>query len=245
MGELHLEIIVDRLLREFKVQANIGKPQVAYRETITVPAHGTGKYIRQSGGRGQYGHVELEIAPLEAGKGFIFESKIVGGAIPREYIKPTEKGILESLNNGVLAGFPVVDVKVTLVDGTYHDVDSSDMAFQIAGSMGFKEGMRKAKPTLLEPIMKVDVALPEEFLGDVMGNLVSRRGHILGMEGKKNTQLIHALAPLSNMFGYATELRSLTQGRASYSMEPHHYEAVPSNLALEIVEKTRQGDKPN
>jgi elongation factor G len=239
MGELHLEIIVDRMLREFKVDASVGKPQVAYRETITIPAHGTGRFIRQTGGHGQYGHVELELRPQEPGKGFEFVSKIVGASIPKEYIKPCERGVTEALANGVLAGCPVVDVKVTLVDGSYHDVDSSEQAFQIAGSMGFKDGMRKAKPALLEPIMKVDVPMPEEYMGDVMGDLSARRGHILGMEGRGTTQIVHALVPLAAMFGYATELRSMTQGRASYSMEFHHYQQLPSGLADEIVAKAK------
>jgi elongation factor G len=239
MGELHLEIIVDRLLREFKVDANVGMPQVAYRETITQRAHGTGRFVRQTGGRGQYGHVELEVEPNEPGKGFEFQSKIVGGAIPREYIQPAAKGIEEALQNGVLAGFPVVDVKVTLVDGSYHEVDSSEQAFHIAGSMGVKEGLRKAKPTLLEPIMRVDVVMPEEFMGDVMGDLTGRRGHILGMEGRGNSQIVHAHVPLGSMFGYATTLRSMTQGRATYSMEFHHYQPLPQNLVDEIVAKAR------
>jgi len=239
MGELHLEIIVDRLLREFKVDANVGKPQVAYRETIAAKAHGTGRFIRQSGGRGQYGHVELELEPNEMGKGFEFVSKIVGGTVPREYIAPAEKGIIDAMNNGVLAGFPVVDVKVTLVDGSYHDVDSSEQAFQIAGSMGFKDGMRKAKPTLLEPIMKVEVTMPEDFMGDVMGDLTGRRGHILGMSSRITTQVVQAEVPLANMFGYATQLRSMTQGRANYSMQFDHYQALPANLAEEIVAKAR------
>jgi elongation factor G len=239
MGELHLEIIVDRMLREFKVDANVGKPQVAYRETIGQPAHGTGRFVRQTGGRGQYGHVELELEPNEAGKGFEFVNKIVGGVVPREYIAPTEKGIIDAMNNGVLAGFPVVDIKVTLVDGSYHDVDSSEQAFQIAGSMGFKDGMRKAKPTLLEPIMKVEVTMPEEFMGDVMGDLTGRRGHILGMSSRTTTQVVQAEVPLANMFGYATQLRSMTQGRANYSMQFDHYQALPQNLAEEIVAKAR------
>jgi elongation factor G len=239
MGELHLEIIVDRLLREFKVDANVGKPQVAYRETIAAKAHGTGRFIRQSGGRGQYGHVELELEPNEMGKGFEFVNKIVGGSVPREYIAPTEKGIIDAMNNGVLAGFPVVDVKITLVDGSYHDVDSSEQAFQIAGSMGFKDGMRKAKPTLLEPIMKVEVTMPEDFMGDVMGDLTGRRGHILGMSSRVTTQVVQAEVPLANMFGYATQLRSMTQGRANYSMQFDHYQALPANLAEEIVAKAR------
>ena len=239
MGELHLEIIVDRMLREFKVDASVGKPQVAYRETATVAAHGTGRFVRQTGGHGQYGHVELELHPQEPGKGFEFVSKIVGGSVPREYIRPVERGVSEALANGVLAGFPVVDVKVVLVDGSYHEVDSSEQAFQIAGSMGFKDGMRKAKPALLEPIMKVDVSMAEEYMGDVMGDLSGRRGHILGMEGRGTTQIVHALVPLAAMFGYATELRSMTQGRASYSMEFHHYQQLPSGLADEIVAKAR------
>jgi elongation factor G len=239
MGELHLEIIVDRMLREFKVDANVGKPQVAYRETITHKAHGTGRFVRQSGGRGQYGHVELELEPNEPGKGFEFISKIVGGSVPREYIAPTGRGIEDTLTNGVLAGYPVVDVKVYLVDGSYHDVDSNEQAFSIAGSMGFKDGMRKAKPVLLEPIMKVDVSMPEEYMGDVMGNLSGRRGTILGMEGRGTSQMVHAHVPLASMFGYATELRSMTQGRATYSMEFDHYQALPNSIAEEIIAKSK------
>jgi elongation factor G len=238
MGELHLEIIVDRMLREFKVEANVGKPQVSYRETITAPAHGTGRFVRQSGGRGQYGHVELQLEP-NAGKGFEFVNKIVGGVIPREYIPAVHRGIEDSLANGVVAGYPVVDIKTTLVDGSYHDVDSSEQAFSIAGSMGFKDGARKAKPVLLEPIMRVDVFMPEEFLGDVMGDLTSRRGHILGMEGRGTSQMVHAEVPLATMFGYATELRSMTQGRANYSMEFHHYQQLPQSLADEIAAKAK------
>ena len=238
MGELHLEIIVDRMLREFKVEANVGKPQVSYRETITSRAHGTGRFVRQSGGRGQYGHVELELEP-HAEKGFEFVNKIVGGAIPREYIPAVQRGIEDSLANGVVAGYPVVDIKVTLVDGSYHEVDSSEQAFSIAGSMGFKDGMRKAKPALLEPIMRVDVFMPEEFLGDVMGDLTARRGHILGMEGRGTSQMVHAEVPLAAMFGYATELRSMTQGRANYSMEFHHYQQIPQSLADEIAAKAK------
>jgi elongation factor G len=238
MGELHLEIIVDRLLREFRVEANVGRPQVSYRETVTAKAHGTGRFVRQSGGRGQYGHVELEVEP-NRGKGFEFVSKIVGGTIPREYIAPVERGISDSLANGVLAGFTVVDVKVTLVDGSYHDVDSSEQAFSIAGSIGFKDGARKAKPVLLEPIMRVDVMMPEEFMGEVMGDLTARRGHILGMEGRATSQIVHAEVPLSTMFGYATDLRSMTQGRANYSMEFHHYQQLPQSLAEELVAKAK------
>jgi elongation factor G len=239
MGELHLEIIVDRMLREFKVDANVGKPQVAYRETITAKAHGTGRFVRQSGGRGQYGHVELELEPNETGKGFEFVSKVVGGSVPREYVAPTARGIEDTLANGVLAGYPVVDVKVTLVDGSYHDVDSNEQAFSIAGSMGFKDGMRKAKPVLLEPIMKVDVSMPEEYMGDVMGNLSGRRGTILGMEGRGTSQMVHAHVPLASMFGYATELRSMTQGRATYSMEFDHYQPLPNSIAEEIIAKSK------
>jgi elongation factor G len=238
MGELHLEIIVDRMLREFKVDATVGKPQVSYRETVTAKAHGTGRFVRQSGGHGQYGHVELEIEP-NPGKGFEFLSKITGGTIPREYIAPTGRGIADSLSNGVLAGYPVVDVKVTLVDGSYHDVDSSEQAFSIAGSMGFKDGVRKAKPVLLEPIMRVDVFMPEEFMGDVMGDLSGRRGQILGMEGRAASHIVHAEVPLSAMFGYSTDLRSMTQGRANYSMEFHHYQQLPASLAEELVAKAR------
>ena len=238
MGELHLEIIVDRMLREFKVDATVGKPQVSYRETVTAKAHGTGRFVRQSGGHGQYGHVELEIEP-NPGKGFEFVSKIHGGTIPREYIAPTGRGIADSLSNGVLAGYPVVDVKVTLVDGSYHDVDSSEQAFSIAGSMGFKDGVRKAKPVLLEPIMRVDVFMPEEFMGDVMGDLSGRRGQILGMEGRATSHIVHAEVPLSAMFGYSTDLRSMTQGRANYSMEFHHYQQLPASLAEELVAKSK------
>jgi elongation factor G len=238
MGELHLEIIVDRMLREFKVDATVGKPQVSYRETVTAKAHGTGRFVRQSGGHGQYGHVELEIEP-NPGKGFEFVSKITGGTIPREYIAPTGRGIADSLSNGVLAGYPVVDIKVTLVDGSYHDVDSSEQAFSIAGSMGFKDGVRKAKPVLLEPIMRVDVFMPEEFMGDVMGDLSGRRGQILGMEGRAASHIVHAEVPLSAMFGYSTDLRSMTQGRANYSMEFHHYQQLPASLAEELVAKAR------
>ena len=239
MGELHLEIIVDRMLREFAVDANVGKPQVAYRETIKRKAHGVGRFIRQSGGRGQYGHAEIDIEPNEPGKGFEFVDKIVGGSIPKEYHGAVEKGIIEALNNGVLAGFPVVDVKATLVDGSYHEVDSNEMAFTIAGSMAAKNGMQKAQPVLLEPIMKVEVVMPEEFMGDILGDLSARRGSILGMEGRATMQVIRAYVPLGNMFGYATELRSRTQGRATYSMEFHHYQDVPKSISEEIVAKAK------
>ena len=239
MGELHLEVIVDRMLREFQVDANVGKPQVSYRETIRLPAKGTGRFVRQSGGRGQYGHAEIQIEPNEPGKGFEFIDKIVGGKIPREYIQPVAKGIEEALQNGILAGFPMVDVRATLYDGSYHDVDSSEMAFKIAGSMAVKDAVKKASPVLLEPIMKVEVSMPEEFMGDVMGDLTARRGHILGMEGKGKSQIVKASVPLASMFGYATELRSMTQGRASYSMEFDHYEEVPKSVAEEIIAKTK------
>ncbi|MGH7777890.1 MAG: elongation factor G [Candidatus Dormibacterales bacterium] len=240
MGELHLEIIVDRLLREFKVDANVGKPQVAYKEAIRRPAHGTGRFVRQTGGRGQFGHVELEVRPGEPGSGFVFEDKITQGRIPREYIPAAQKGIEEALTTGVVGGYPVVDVVVQLVDGSYHPVDSSEMAFQIAGSMGVKDGLRKADAVLLEPIMKVEVVMPEEHMGDVMGDLAARRGHILGMEGRGNSQVVQASVPLAEMFGYATELRSMTSGRATYSMEFDHYAELPAGLA-EAVGRRKQG----
>jgi len=240
MGELHLEIIVDRLLREFKVEANVGKPQVAYRETIRSSVKQEGKFIRQTGGRGQYGHVWLEIEPNERGKGFEFINKIVGGVVPKEYIPAVEAGVREAMENGVLAGYPMVDVKVTLFDGSYHEVDSSEMAFKLAASIGFKEGARKADPVLLEPIMKVEVVTPEDFMGDVVGDLNARRGRVEGMERRGNGQVIRALVPLASMFGYATDLRSLTQGRAVYTMHFSHYEEVPANIAQELV-ASRQG----
>ncbi len=240
MGELHLEIIVDRMKREFSVEANVGKPQVAYRETITSAVEQEGKFIRQSGGRGQYGHVWLKIEPQVAGAGFAFVDEIKGGAIPREYIPAVQKGIVEQMQNGVIAGYPVVDVKVTLFDGTYHDVDSSEMAFKIAGSMGFKSGAQKAKPALLEPIMKVEVVTPEEHMGDVMGDLSRRRGVLLGMDETPAGKTIAAEVPLSEMFGYATDLRSMTQGRATYSMEFNKYCQAPANVADEII-KSRAG----
>lgn len=239
MGELHLEIIVDRLMREFKVGANVGKPQVAYKETIKGVAKVEGKFVRQSGGRGQYGHVWLEIEPLERGKGFEFVNKIVGGVIPKEYIPAVEKGIKEAMDSGVLAGYPVVDVKATLFDGSYHEVDSSELAFKIAGSMAFKEGAKKAQVTLLEPIMSVEVVTPEEYMGDVIGDLNSRRGKIQSMEKRGNSQVIKAMAPLSEMFGYATDLRSKTQGRATYTMQFSHYEDVPKGIMDSIVAKAR------
>jgi len=237
MGELHLEIIVDRLLREFKVQANVGKPQVAYKETIRKAVKAEGKYIRQTGGRGQYGHVWLEIEPLEPGKGYEFVNKIVGGVIPKEYIPAVDAGVREAMQNGVLAGYPVVDVKVTLFDGSYHEVDSSEMAFKIAGSVAFKEAMKKADPVLLEPIMKVEVVVPEEYMGDVIGDLNSRRGHIEGVEARSNVQVIRSYVPLAEMFGYATDLRSKTQGRGTYTMQFSHYAEVPKNIAENIINK--------
>ena len=241
MGELHLEIIVDRLMREFKVEANVGNPQVAYKETIRKPVRYESKYVRQSGGKGQYGHCVLEIEPKEPGTGYEFVNKIVGGVIPKEYIPAIDAGIQGAMNNGVLAGFQVVDVKVTLVDGSYHEVDSSEMAFKIAGSMGFKEGCRKANPVLLEPIMRVDVQVPEEYMGDVMGSLNSRRGRIEGMEARSGAQNIRALVPLSEMFGYATVLRSSTQGRGTFVMQTSHFEEVPKNIQENIVStRTKQ-----
>lgn len=238
MGELHLDIIIDRMRREFKVDTNVGKPQVAYRETFRTPARVEGKFVRQSGGRGQYGHVWVEFEPLEAGTGLQFDSKIVGGAVPKEYIAPAQAGIEEAMKNGVLAGFPLVDVKATIVDGSYHDVDSSEMAFKIAGSMALKAAKDKCNPVLLEPIMKVEVTVPEEYMGDVMGMLNSRRGRIEGMDSRAGAQVIRAKVPLSEMFGYTTVLRSGTQGRGVFSMELSHYEEVPRNIAEEIISKS-------
>jgi len=237
MGELHLEIIVDRLLREFRVGANVGNPQVAYRETISKPVRAEGKFIRQSGGRGQYGHCVLAMKPNEPGKGFVFENKIVGGVVPKEYVGPIQAGIEEAMNSGVLAGFPVVDVIVSLVDGSYHEVDSSEMAFKIAGSMGFKDGANKAGPVLLEPVMKVEVVTPDDFLGDVMGDLNSRRGRIEGMSQRPGAQEVRAIVPLAEMFGYVNQLRSITQGRANYVMTFSHYEQVPASIAEAIIKK--------
>jgi len=238
MGELHLEIIVDRLKREFKVEANVGKPQVAYKETIRSAVKVEGKFIRQSGGKGQYGHVWIELEPLEPGTGVQFESKIVGGSVPKEYIKPVEAGIREAAESGILAGYPVIDFKATLVDGSYHEVDSSEMAFKIAGSMAFKEGCRRAKSVILEPIMKVEITVPEEYMGDVIGDVNSRRGRMEGMEARSGAQIIRSFIPLSEMFGYATDLRSKTQGRGTYAMEPSHYEEVPKSI-LETIVSTR------
>lgn len=238
MGELHLEIIVDRLLREFKVEANVGSPQVAYKESIQASAEAEGKYIKQSGGRGQYGHVKLRIEPQTPGDGYLFVNGIVGGAIPKEYVNAVDQGVKEAMSAGILGGYPVLDIKVTAYDGSYHDVDSSEMAYKIAGSMGFREAMRKAKPTLLEPMMKVEVIMPEEYMGDVMGDISSRRGRIDGMELRSGAQVVNAHVPLSEMFGYATDLRSNTQGRAVYSMLFDHYEAVPNSIQEKVL-----GDK--
>ena len=242
MGELHLEIIVDRLLREFKVEANVGKPQVSYRETIRKTVDQDHKYARQSGGKGQYGHVKITVEPLEAGSGYEFVNKIVGGAIPKEYIPAVDQGIQGAMQSGVLAGYNVVDVRVTLYDGSYHEVDSSEMAFKIAGSMAFKEACRKADPVLKEPIMQVDVNVPEEYMGDVIGDLSSRRGQIQGMEARNGSQQIGAYVPLSEMFGYATDLRSNTQGRGSYSMSPSHYEEVPKSIMDEVISLRNKGE---
>jgi len=239
MGELHLEIIVDRLLREFKVDARVGQPQVSYRETITQPVKAEGRFVRQSGGRGQYGHVWLDLEPLEPGGGFEFIDKIVGGAIPKEYIPAVGKGVQEALNGGVIAGFPMVDVRVTLMDGSYHEVDSSERAFHIAGSMAFKEGVKKAKPILLEPVMNLEVVVPEEYVGEVIGDLNSRRGRIKGLEPRAGVQVIQGEVPLATMFGYATDLRSRTQGRAVFTMQFDHYEPVPHNLAEEIIGRVK------
>lgn len=238
MGELHLEIIVDRLFREFHVEANVGKPRVAFKETITKAASAQGKFVRQSGGHGQYGDCVLEIEPLEAGAGYEFVNKIVGGVIPKEFIAPIDQGVQEAMKSGVIAGYPVVDVRVSVVDGSYHEVDSSEMAFKIAGSMGFKEAMRKAGPILMEPVMKVDVVVPDEYLGDVMGDLSSRRGQILGSEVRSNARSIHAYVPLSEMFGYATVLRSRTQGRGTFVMQTDHFEPVPKSKMEEITGKS-------
>jgi elongation factor G len=239
MGELHLEILVDRMVREFGVAANVGKPQVAYRETIRQRAEAEGKFIRQTGGRGQYGHVKIVVEPGEAGSGFEFVSEIVGGVIPREYIAPVEQGIRQALESGGLAGYEVVDVKVTLVDGSYHEVDSSEIAFKIAGSMAFKEGARRAKPVLLEPMMRVEVVVPEEFMGSVTGDLHSRRGRVESTESRLSSTIIQCKVPLSEMFGYSTDLRSMTQGRATYSMHFSHYEEAPKAISEEVIAKVR------
>jgi elongation factor G len=244
MGELHLDVLVDRMVREFRVAANVGKPQVSYRETIRRPAEGNGRFVRQTGGRGQYGHAVIKIEPREKGAGYEFVDKVVGGVIPREYIKPIDAGIREALETGIYAGFPAVDIRVTLFDGSYHEVDSSEMAFKIAGSMAVKDAFEKADPTILEPIMRVEVIMPEEFMGDVIGDLNSRRGHIEGMESRgfgegHRTQIVRAFVPLAEMFGYATDLRSMTQGRATNSMEFSHYAEVPSGIASELAQKSK------
>jgi elongation factor G len=239
MGELHLEIIVDRMMREFNVGANVGKPQVAYKETIRRKAEGEGKHIKQTGGHGQYGHCQITVEPSGVGVGFVFENAIKGGSIPKEFIRPIEQGIKEAMQSGVLAGYEVKDVKVTLLDGSYHEVDSSEIAFKIAGSMAFKDGCRKAGPALLEPVMNVEVVLPDEYMGDIIGDLSSRRGHIEGMEARPGTQIVKALVPLSSMFGYATDMRSKTQGRATYTMHFAHYEEVPKAIADEIIARAQ------
>ena len=240
MGELHLEVLVDRMLREFKVQANVGRPQVSYREAIrrAVPK-AEGRFVRQTGGKGQYGHAVLTMEPGERGSGVEFESKIVGGSVPREYWKAIEAGVREALQGGIVAGFPVIDLKATLVDGSFHEVDSSEMAFKIAGSMAAKDGVGKADPAILEPVMKVEVTTPEEFMGDVIGNLNSKRGQIDGIDERASSRVIRAHVPLAEMFGYATELRSMTQGRAAYSMEFSRYAEVPTNLANELIAKSK------
>ena len=238
MGELHLEILVDRLLREFKVQAHVGKPQVAYTEAITKAVENVeGKFVRQSGGRGQYGHVIINVEPNELGKGYHFESKIVGGVVPREYINPVSQGIEEAIKNGIIAGYPIEDVRVELIDGSYHDVDSSEVAFKVAGSMAIQEACRRANPAIMEPLMQVEVTVPEEYLGDVMGDINSRRGNIDGMEQRKDAHVLRANVPLSNMFGYATDLRSITQGRAVFHMEFSKYQQVPASVESEIIER--------
>ena len=241
MGELHLEIIVDRMKREFKVETNVGKPQVAYRETIQKEVDHEEKYIKQTGGRGQYGHVVFKLIPQEPGKGYEFENSVVGGKIPKEYINPCDKGFQEGMSRGVLAGYPLVDIKVDLYDGSYHDVDSSEMAFKTCASVGLQAAARKADPAILEPIMKVEVVTPESFLGDVMGDLNSRRGVIQGTSERGNAKVVEVNVPLATMFGYATDLRSMTQGRANYSMEFAHYNKVPRNVAEEIIKKRTGG----
>jgi elongation factor G len=239
MGELHLEVIVDRMMREFKVQANVGRPQVSYREAIRKPVRAEGRFVRQTGGKGQYGHAIITLEPLERGTGYEFESKIIGGAVPREFWKAIEEGIRDALAGGVIAGYPVIDVKATLVDGSYHEVDSSEMAFKIAGSMAAKDGVHKADPTILEPVMRVEVTTPEEFMGDVIGNLNSKRGQIDGIDERGSSRVIRAHVPLAEMFGYATELRSMTQGRAVYSMEFSRYSEVPTSIANELIAKSK------
>jgi elongation factor G len=237
MGELHLDVLVDRMLREFRVQANVGRPRVAYRESITRPAENVAyKYVKQTGGHGQYGHVVISLEPGERGSGILFENKIVGGAIPKEYIPAVEKGVMEAADSGVLAGYPVVDMKITLTDGSYHEVDSSEMAFKVAASMAFKEGVQRGGPVLLEPMMKVEIVAPDEFLGEIIGQVNSRRGNVLGMEVRPgNAQAVRAMVPLAEMFGYATELRSATQGRGVFSMEFDHYQPVSESVMQEML----------
>jgi elongation factor G len=241
MGELHLEIIVDRLKREFKVDSNVGAPQVAYRETITKEVEAEGRYIKQSGGRGMYGHVWVRLSPLDAGSGFEFENKIVGGVIPREYIPAVEKGIKDAMSRGVMAGYPVIDLKAALFDGSYHDVDSSQAAFEVAGSLAFQDGAKRAGIQLLEPVMDVEVRVPEDYMGEVIGDLNARRGNVSGMDSVGGLQVIRALVPLANMFGYVNDLRSKTQGRAVYTMQFKEYQAVPQSIADEIVAKAKGG----
>jgi elongation factor G len=239
MGELHLEIIVDRLKREFSVEAAVGKPQVAYKETITKASEGEGRYIKQTGGRGQYGHAKIRLIPRKPGEGYEFENEIVGGTIPKEFIKPIDQGIREAMTTGVLAGYPMDDVKIELYDGSYHDVDSSEMAFKIAGSMAFKDAAKKAHPALLEPVMRVEVVVPEEYMGAIIGDITSRRGHIQSMETRGGSQVINARVPLSEMFGYATDIRSATQGRGSYSMHFDRYEPTPASVSEEVIAKVQ------
>jgi elongation factor G len=238
MGELHLDIIVDRLRREFKVEANIGRPEVAYRETVRKSVEAEGKFVRQSGGRGQYGHIVIEMEPQERGGGYTFENAIVGGVVPKEYVTAAGKGIEEAMKNGVLAGFPVVDIKIKAVDGSFHDVDSNETAFKVAGSMGFKEGFSKASPVLLEPIMKVEVVTPEDYMGDVMGDLSRRRGLLQGSDETPSGKVINAMLPLGEMFGYATAMRSMSQGRATFTMEFDHYAEAPNSIAEAVIKKS-------
>ncbi|MGH2466436.1 MAG: elongation factor G, partial [Candidatus Limnocylindrales bacterium] len=239
MGELHLDVLVDRMTREFNVGANVGKPQVSYRETIRRAAEGNGRFVRQTGGKGQYGHVVLRLEPQEKGAGFAFVDKIVGGSIPREYMRAVDMGISEALDSGVYAGYPMVDVRATVYDGSYHEVDSSEMAFKIAASLAVKDAVERADPVVLEPVMRVEATMPEAFMGDVIGDINSRRGHIEGMDSHGGTQVVRAFVPLAQMFGYATDLRSMTQGRATYSMEFSHYAEVPAGVASELIQKAK------
>jgi elongation factor G len=239
MGELHLDIIVDRMMREFGVDAKVGRPQVAYKETITVPVRAEGRFVKQTGGHGQYGHVWIEFEPLERGKGYEFVNKIQGGAVPRQYISAVQQGVREALENGVLAGYPIIDIKATAVDGSYHEVDSSEIAFKMAGSLAVREGVKEADPILLEPIMKLEAATPKEFLGDIMGDLNSRRARVEAIELRAWTHIIRCYVPLAEIFGYATDLRSISQGRATYSMEFYCYQEVPKDMAREIITRMR------